>query len=214
MIRFRFIAVDGPIGVGKSSVAQLLAERFDARAVLEQWSQNPFLKDFYDGRPGAAFQVEMFYLLARYRQQQGLEQRDLFSDFVISDYVFEKSKLFANLNLEDGELIIFDKLWGLLSEAAPQPDLVLYLQAPTDVLMKRIRSRGRKEEKGLSEEYLGEVNRAYNYYFFHYSTTPLLVVNTSDVDFVGRSEDLDDLVKQIANMGRGTQYYVPLGSKG
>lgn len=214
MTRYRFIGVDGPIGVGKSSVVQLLAERFEAKAVLEEWSQNPFLKDFYDGKSGAAFQLEMFYVLSRYRQQQGLQQRDLFSDFVITDYVFEKCKLFANLNLEDSELVVFDKLWNLLSETTPRPDLAVYLQAPTDVLMKRIRSRGRKEEKGLSEEYLAEVNRAYNYYFFHYSATPLLVVNTSDVDFVDNPEDLDDLVKQISNMGRGTQYYVPMGSRG
>lgn len=210
-MRFRFIAVEGPIGVGKTSVAQLLAQRLDARATLEEWSQNPFLKDFYDARPGAAFQVEMFYLLSRYRQQQNLVQRDLFSEQVLTDYVFEKSKLFANLNLEDSELVIFDKLYALLGESVPRPELVVYLQAPTEVLMKRIRSRGRKEEKGLSEEYLAEVNRAYNYYFFHYSATPLLVVNTSDVDFVKYPEDLEDLVKQITGMGRGTQYYVPLG---
>jgi deoxyadenosine/deoxycytidine kinase len=212
-VRFRFIAVEGPIGVGKTSVAQLLAQRLDARATLEEWSQNPFLKDFYDARPGAAFQVEMFYLLSRYRQQQNLMQRDLFSEQVLVDYVFEKSKLFANLNLEDSELVIFDKLYTLLGESVPRPDLVVYLQASTEVLLKRIRSRGRREEKGLSEEYLAEVNRAYNYYFFHYSATPLLVVNTSDVDFVKHPEDLEDLVKQISSMGRGTQYYVPLGTR-
>jgi len=212
-VRFRFIAVEGPIGVGKTSVAQLLAQRLDARATLEEWSQNPFLKDFYDARPGAAFQVEMFYLLSRYRQQQNLMQRDLFSEQVLVDYVFEKSKLFANLNLEDSELVIFDKLHALLGESVPRPDLVVYLQASTEVLLKRIRSRGRREEKGLSEEYLAEVNRAYNYYFFHYSATPLLVVNTSDVDFVKHPEDLEDLVKQISSMGRGTQYYVPLGTR-
>jgi deoxyadenosine/deoxycytidine kinase len=211
--RFRFVAVEGPIGVGKTSVAQLLAQRLDARATLEEWSQNPFLKDFYDARPGAAFQVEMFYLLSRYRQQQGLAQPDLFKEQVLVDYVFEKSKLFANLNLEDSELVIFDKLYTLLGESVPRPDLVVYLQASTEVLLKRIRSRGRKEEKGLSEEYLAEVNRAYNYYFFHYSATPLLVVNTSDVDFVKNPDDLEDLVKQITNMGRGTQYYVPLGTR-
>jgi deoxyadenosine/deoxycytidine kinase len=210
--RFRFVAVEGPIGVGKTSVAQLLAQRLDARATLEEWSQNPFLKDFYDARPGAAFQVEMFYLLSRYRQQQNLMQRDLFNEHVLVDFVFEKSKLFANLNLEDSELVIFDKLYALLGESVPRPDLVVYLQASTEVLLKRIRSRGRKEEKGLSEEYLAEVNRAYNYYFFHYSATPLLVVNTSDVDFVKHPEDLEDLVKQISSMGRGTQYYVPLGT--
>ena len=213
-MRFHHVSIDGPIGVGKTSVAQRLSERLDARAVLEEWEKNPFLQAFYDGKPGAAFQVELFYVLSRYRQQQSLLQRDLFAQFTISDYVFEKSKLFANLNLEDTELIIYDKLWSLLAETVPRPDLVIYLQAPTEVLMKRIRSRGRKEERGLSEEYLAEVNRAYNFYFFHYSTTPLLVVNTADVDFVSSDEDLDDLVKQVSNMGKGTQYYVPMTSGG
>ena len=211
-MRFHHISIDGPIGVGKTSVAQRLAERLDARAVIEEWDKNPFLQAFYDGKVGAAFQVELFYVLSRYRQQQSLLQRELFSQFTISDYVFEKSKLFANLNLEDSELIIYDKLWSLLAESVPRPDLVIYLQAPTEILMKRIRSRGRKEERGLSEEYLAEVNRAYNYYFFHYSQTPLLVVNTADVDFVSSDDDLDDLVKQISHMGKGTQYYVPMTS--
>jgi len=212
-MRFHHISIDGPIGVGKTSVTQRLSDRLSARPVIEEWEKNPFLQAFYDGKPGAAFQVELFYVLSRYRQQQSLLQRDLFAQFTISDYVFEKSKLFANLNLEDSELIIFDKLYALLGESVPRPDLVVYLQAPTEVLMKRIRARGRKEEKGLAEDYLAEVNRAYNYYFFHYATTPLLVVNTADVDFVKSSEDLDDLVRQITNMGRGTQYYVPLGTK-
>ena len=152
--------------------------------------------------------------VARYRQQQELLQRHLFQQLTISDYVFEKSKLFAYLNLEDSELLIYEKLWGLLVEAAPRPDLVVYLQAPTEVLMRRIRQRGRPEEARLSEEYLAEVNRAYNHYFFHYSQTPLLVVNTSELDFVKRPEDVEDLIKQIRGMGRGTQYYVPMGNKG
>ncbi len=210
---FHYIAVEGPIGVGKSSLVERLAERLDATTVLEEWSQNPFLKDFYDGKAGASFQVELFYLLSRYRQQQELQQRNLFQTATISDYVFEKSKLFAYLNLEDSELMIFEKLYGLLAESVPRADLVVYLQAPTEVLMKRIRGRGRDEETGLSEEYLAEINRAYNHYFFHYTQTPLLVVNTSEVDFVKRPEDVDDLLKQIRAMNRGTQYYVPMGSK-
>jgi deoxyadenosine/deoxycytidine kinase len=211
---FHYIAIEGPIGVGKTSVVERLAERLDASTVMEDWSQNPFLKPFYDGKTGAAFQTELFFLLSRYRQQQELIQRKLFTQATLSDYVFEKSKLFAYLNLEDSELLIHDKLYGLLAETVPRPDLVVYLQAPTEVLMKRIRSRGRPEESRLSEEYLAEVNRAYNYYFFHYSLTPLLVVNTTDVDFVKRPEDVDDLLKQIRSMGRGTQYYVPMVSKG
>jgi deoxyadenosine/deoxycytidine kinase len=213
-MRFQYIALEGPIGVGKTSVVERLAQRLEAGTLLEEWGQNPFLQPFYDGKPGAAFQVELFYLLSRYRQQQELLQRHLFQQLTISDYVFEKSKLFAYLNLEDSELLIYEKLWGLLVEAAPRPDLVVYLQAPTEVLMRRIRQRGRPEEARLSEEYLAEVNRAYNHYFFHYSQTPLLVVNTSEVDFVKRPEDVEDLIKQILGMGRGTQYYVPMGSRG
>ena len=213
-MQFHYIAIEGAIGVGKSTVVEKLAERLDATTVLEEWKDNPFLKSFYDAKAGATFQVELFFLLSRYRQQQELQQRKLFSHFTLCDYLFEKSKLFAYLNLEDSELLIYDKLYSLLFESVPRPDLVVYLQAPTEVLMKRIRSRGRPEEESLSEEYLAEVNRAYNYYFFHYTTTPLLVVNTADVDFVKRPADLDDLMKQIDTMGKGTQYYVPMASRG
>ena len=208
-MKFHYIAVEGAIGVGKTSLVERLAERLDATTVLEEWGQNPFLAPFYDCKLGASFQVETFYLLSRYRQQQELLQRNLFAQHTISDYVFEKSKLFAYLNLEDSELLIFEKLYGLLSEGVPSPDLVVYLQAPTEVLIKRIRTRKRPEELNLSEEYLAEVNRAYNHYFFHYSQTPLLVVNTTDVDFVKNAADVDDLMRQIRNMGKGTQYYSP-----
>jgi deoxyguanosine kinase len=211
-VKFHYIAVDGPIGVGKTAVVERLAERLDAATLLEEWGQNPFLKGFYDGAQGAAFQVELFFLLSRYRQQQELRQRNLFSQVTLADYVFEKSKLFAFLNLEDSELLIYEKLYGLLAEAAPRPDLAVYLQAPTEVLMKRIRARGRPEEAHLSEDYLAEVNRAYNHYFFHYTQTPLLVVNTAEVNFAKSEQDLDDLLRQIRNMGKGTQYYVPLTS--
>ena len=208
-MRFQYIAVEGVIGVGKTAVVERLAERLDATTVLEEWGTNPFLKPFYEGAPGAAFQVELFFLLSRYRQQQELQQRNLFQQYTVSDYVFEKSRLFSYLNLEDSELLIYEKLYALLIEGVPRPDLVVYLQAPTEVLLKRIRTRGRPEESRLGEEYLAEVNRAYNHYFFHYAQTPLLVVNTTDLDFAKRSEDLDDLMKQIQGMGKGTQYYVP-----
>jgi deoxyadenosine/deoxycytidine kinase len=191
-----------------------MAERLDATTLLEEWGQNPFLKGFYDGVPGAAFQMELFFLLSRYRQQQELRQRSLFNQVTIADYVFERSKLFAFLNLEDSELLIYEKLYGLLAEGTPRPDLVVYLQAPTEVLLKRIRARGRPEEAHLSEEYLAEVNRAYNHYFFHYTQTPLLVVNTADVNFAKSDQDVDDLLRQVRSMGKGTQYYVPLGSPG
>ena len=209
---FHYIAVEGPIGVGKTTVVEQLAEQLDANTVLEDWSTNPFLRAFYEGTDGASLQVELFFLLMRYRQQQELVQRQLFAQATLCDYVFEKSRLFAYLNLDDSELMIYEKLFTLLAESVPRPDLVVYLQAPTDVLMKRVHTRGRTEEAGLSEEYLGEVNRAYNHYFFHYGATPLLVVNTTDVDFASSSEDLDDLLRQVRSMGKGTQYYVPRGS--
>ena len=206
---FQLIAVEGPIGVGKTTVVDRLAERLDAEKVMEEWSTNPFLRPFYDNRAGAAFQTELFFLLSRHRQLQELQQRSLFGKVTLVDYVFEKSRLFAYLNLDDSELLIFDKLFALLSESVPRPDLVVFLQAPTEVLVKRVRARGRAEEGNLSEEYLAEVNRAYNHYFFHYSATPLLVVNTADVDFANCAEDVDELLKQVRTMGKGTQYYVP-----
>ena len=208
-MKFHHLAVEGPIGVGKTTVVDRLAERLDANKVLEDWSTNPFLHPFYDGKPGAAFQAELFFLLSRYRQQQELLQRRLFAQATLSDYVFEKSRLFSYLHLDDSELLIFDKLFALLAEGMPKPDLVVYLQAPTEVLLKRVKQRGRPQEARLSEEYLSEVNRAYNHYFFHYTTTPLLVVNTADVDFASKPEDTDDLLKQVRAMGKGTQYYVP-----
>lgn len=204
-----YIAIEGPIGVDKTMIVERLATRLDANKVLEDWATNPFLRPFYDGKAGAAFQTELFFLLSRYRQQQELVQRQLFAQATLCDYVFEKSRLFAYLNLDDSELLIFDKLYALLSESVPKPDLVVFLQAPTELLVKRVRTRGRPEETALSEEYLAEVNRAYNHYFFHYSSTPLLVVNTADVDLVNEAADLDDLLKQIRAMGKGTQYYVP-----
>jgi deoxyguanosine kinase len=207
-----YIAVEGPIGVGKTTVVERLADRLEANTVLEDWATNPFLQPFYEAAEGAAFQLELFFLLQRYRQQQELVQRKLFAQATLCDYVFEKSRLFAYLNLDDSELMIYEKVFTLLADSVPRPDLVVYLQAPTDVLMKRVKARGRREEQALAEEYLGEVNRAYNHYFFHYSATPLLVVNTTDVDFVKNPEDLDDLLRQIRNMGKGTQYYVPRGS--
>ncbi len=206
---FHYVAVEGPIGVGKTTVVDRLAERLDANKVLEDWAENPFLRPFYDGKPGVAFQAELFFLLSRYRQQQELVQRQLFAQATLCDYVFEKSRLFAYLNLDDSELLIFDKLFALLAESVRRPDLVVYLQAPTEVLLRRVRQRGRAEEQSFSEEYMAEVNRAYNHYFFHYSATPLLVVNTADVDFASNPDDLEDLLKQIRAMGKGTQYYVP-----
>jgi deoxyadenosine/deoxycytidine kinase len=211
-MKHRYIAIEGSIGVGKTSLVEALASRFDTAKVLES-IENPFLVDFYNDRPGAAFQAQLFFLLSRYRQLVDLAQKDLFSRLVITDYILEKDKIFAYLNLTDDELIIYDKLFSLLEENVPRPDLVIYLQAGTEVLMERIRKRRREFETNISEKYIAEVNRSYNHYFFHYDTTPLLVVNTSEIDFVNREEDLEDLIEQIRNMERGVQYYVPLGSR-
>jgi deoxyguanosine kinase len=211
-MKHKYIAVEGAIGVGKSSLVEALASRFDSAKVMES-IENPFLVDFYNDSQGAAFQAQLFFLLSRYRQLTDHVQQDLFSRLVIADYVFEKDKIFAYLNLTDDELLIYDKLFSLLEPKVPRPDLVIYLQAGNDVLMSRIHKRHRDIEANLSEKYISEVNRSYNHYFFHYDATPLLVVNTSDIDFVNREEDLEDLIEQIRAMEKGVQYYVPLGSR-
>ena len=211
-VKFKYIAVDGPIGVGKTSLAELLAGKFDALEVIES-VENPFLNDFYNSKKGSAFQVQLFFLLNRYQQQLELSQRSLFQKLIICDYLFAKDKIFAYLNLDDSELLIYEKLYAMLEVNIPKPDLVIYLQASTEVLYDRIIGRKRENERNISEAYINEVNKAYNYYFFHYDASPLLVINTSDIDFVHRPQDLDDLVMRIRDMGKGVQYYVPLGSK-
>ena len=210
-MKFKFIAVEGPIGVGKSSLVDLLSTRFDAVKVLEQ-TENPFLEDFYSDRPGAAFQAQLFFLLNRYQQQRELVQGDLFSQVTLCDYLFAKDKIFAYLNLDDSELMIYERLYGLLEGHLPRPDLVIYLQASDPILLERIRRRSRDYEMTISEQYVAELNRAYNYFFFHYTATPLLVIDTSDIDFVQRKEDLDELINQIDHMEKGVQYYIPLGA--
>jgi deoxyguanosine kinase len=210
-LQFRHIAIEGPIGAGKTSLAERLATRLDAAIVLEE-TDNPFLADFYADRPGAALQAQLFYLLNRHRQQTALRQADLFSQLTICDYVFDKDKIFAFLNLDDNELFIYQRLYELLASDVPAPDLVVYLQAPTDVLLRRIHSRRMEPELVAlqpDDEYLRELNEAYHHFFFHYTATPLLVVETSQFDSDASDEALDDLVKQIRGMGSGTRYYVP-----
>ena len=211
-MRFKFIAVEGPIGVGKSSLVDLLATRFHADTIKEDVN-NPFLADFYGDRPGSAFQCQLFFLLSRYRQHTELAQGGLFDEVTLCDYIFAKDKIFAYLNLSDDELMIYEKLYPVLEEKVPKPDLVIYLQASTRILVERIRRRRRELEREISEDYLAEVNRAYNYFFFHYDATPLLVINTSEIDFVHREGDLEELINQIRGMDHGTRYFVPLGSK-
>jgi deoxyadenosine/deoxycytidine kinase len=207
---FRYIAIEGPLGVGKSSLADRLGARLDATVVLDEM-ENPFLGDFYAGRSGAAFQSQLFFTLARHRQQSALRQTDLFAELTICDYLFERDKIYAYLNLDDNELFIYQRLYELLAQDVPSPDLVMYLQTPTDVLRGRLRDRARSnpELPILADGYVRELNEAYNHFFFHYNATPLLVVETSRFDLSWGEEALDDLVKQLHSMGRGTRYYVP-----
>jgi deoxyguanosine kinase len=208
---FQYIAIEGPIGVGKTSLAERLSTRLDATAVLED-PENPFLSDFYAGRPGAALQAQLFYLLNRHRQLVALRQADLFAQATVCDYLFDKDKIFAYLNLDDNELFIYQRLYDLLARDVPGPDLVIYLQAPTDVLVRRLRDRARDAERDTPDpdpDYIREVNEAYQHFFFHYTATPLLVVETSQLDLHASDEALDDLIRQINSMTRGTRYYVP-----
>jgi deoxyadenosine/deoxycytidine kinase len=213
-LQFRYIAIEGPIGAGKTALAERLGTRLDATVVLEE-TENPFLTDFYADRPGAALQAQLFYLLNRHRQQLTMRQADLFSQTTISDYVFDKDKIFAYLNLDDNELFIYQRLFDLLAADVPAPDLVVYLQAPTEVLERRLR-RDRTPDPNdeprvpdPSPDYVKELNEAYQHFFFHYTATPLLVVETSDVDLAGSDDALDELLRQMATMSRGTRYYVP-----
>jgi deoxyadenosine/deoxycytidine kinase len=210
-VAFRYLAIEGPIGVGKTRLAERLAHRIDGSAVLED-AENPFLADFYNERPGAALQAQLFYLLNRHRQLTGLRQADLFQHTIVCDYLFDRDKIFAYLNLDDNELFIYQRLYELLARDIPQPDLVVYLQAPTDVLLRRCKERPIDPERQMPQpdaEYLRELNEAYQHFFFHYAATPLLVVETSQFDPETSDEALDDLVRQIDGMGRGTRYYVP-----
>jgi len=205
----RYIVTDGPLGVGKTSLTTLLAEELGARLILEQAEENPFLTDFYRDPARYRFQTQMFFLLSRFSQQQEMAQPDLFTRITISDYLFDKDRIFAYLNLDDNELALYEQVYKILEPKIVRPDLVIFLQADTDTLLRRIKQRGRSFEKEISLEYIAAVNEAYNQFFFRYSDTPLLVINTSDIDFVHRREDLDDLLKQILGMKQGTQYYVP-----
>lgn len=206
---FRYIAIDGPIGVGKSSLAERLGARLDANVVLDD-AENPFLQDFYMGRAGAAFQAQLFSLLNRHRQQTELRQGDLFAQTTISDYLFEKDRIYAHLNLDDNELFIYQRLYELLTPDMPTPDLVIFLQTPTDVLRRRLRERAKANDvPALDTDYVRELNEAYNHFFFHYTATPLLVVETSQLDLSWGEDTLTDLERQIRSQGKGTRYYVP-----
>jgi deoxyadenosine/deoxycytidine kinase len=209
-VDFRYIAIEGPVGLGKSVLADRLGARLDATIVLDE-ADNPFLADFYAGRPGAGFQAQLFFTLARHRQQTSLRQSDLFSQLTVCDYLFDRDKIYAYLNLDDNELFIYQRLYDLLAPDVPVPDLVVYLQTQTETLRKRLRDRERSaaDAPRLSDDYIKELNEAYNHFFFHYTATPLLVVETSQMDLAWGDDAVVELERQVRSMGRGTRYYVP-----
>ncbi|MBN2224395.1 MAG: deoxynucleoside kinase [Deltaproteobacteria bacterium] len=212
MQRARYIVLEGPIGVGKTSLASRLAEEFEARTLFENVEENPFLKEFYHDRKKNAFKAQLYFLLSRYQQQVDLVQTDLFQKTAVGDYLFAKDRIFAGLNLDRDELDLYDELYRILSPRIPRPDLVIYLSADIETLKKRIRGRAKPYERNLDTGYLSQVVSAYNDFFFHYDETPLLVISTTNIDFVSRDSDFQQLVKEIKEFRTGTQYFVPLGS--
>jgi len=205
----RYIVIDGPIGVGKTSLATLLAPELNARLIFERAEENPFLTDFYHDPARFRFQTQIFFLMSRFAQQEEFSQHDLFNQVTISDYLFAKDRIFAYLNLNDHELALYEQIYKMIEPRVVRPDLVIFLQADTETILRRIKQRARSFEKDVSRDYIDAVNEAYSHYFFRYSETPLLVINTSDIDFVHNPQDLDDLIRQILSMRQGTLYYVP-----
>ncbi len=207
----RFIAVEGPVRVGKTSLADILAERLHATR-LRDVEDNPFLESFYKGRPGASFEAQFYFLIERYKLLHNLDLAASPHRTVVSDFLFEKDKVFAYLNFSDAELRIYEQYYTLFAEQVPIPDLVIYLQAKPETLKKRIARKNLPMEHAISDEYLEEVVKAYEHFFFHYKSSDLLVIETSEIDFVDRKEDLQELLHRLSQPVKGTQYFLPLGS--
>ncbi len=207
------LAVEGTIGVGKTSLARLVSERLEARLVQEEFEENPFLEDFYRNPAGFAFQTQLWFLLSRYRQQQDLQQLDLFAPLLVTDYMFMKDRLFASLTLSDKEMALYDRLANLLERDIVYPDLVIYLQSDTDRLMANIKDRGRSYEQKMDWKYLDSLNQLYNEYFFRYDRSPLLIINSNDIDFVKNRSDMDEIIKFIREPVTGTRFFNPARSE-
>jgi deoxyadenosine/deoxycytidine kinase len=205
-----YIAIEGPIGVGKTSLANLMSKELSARLVREEFDENPFLPDFYKDPERFAFQTQLFFLLQRYRQQQELRQVDMFQKLLITDYMFVKDRLFASLNLGEKEMQLYDTVANLLERNIIKPDLVIYLQADTDTLMKNIAKRGREMETGITYEYIDALSQVYTEYFFRYQETPLVIINTNNIDFVHNEDDLKEVIKYIRQPVSGTKFFNPV----
>ncbi|MFZ2323138.1 MAG: deoxynucleoside kinase [Ignavibacteriaceae bacterium] len=206
----RYIAVEGVIGSGKTALAKKLKAKLEAKLVLEQIENNPFLENFYNDRKRYAFQTQMFFLINRFKQQEELIQDDLFTNYIVCDYIFDKDKIFAYLNLSAEELKLYENVFPLLARNLRKPDLVVYLQSSIDRLMFNIKKRGRPAERNLVKSYIEELSDAYNHFFFRYNSTPLLIVNSTEIDFVNNENDFDELFKQIFREDRGViEYFKP-----
>ena len=212
MRNLNYIAIEGPIGVGKTSLAKLLSKRLSAKLILEKFEDNPFLSEFYDDPTRFAFQTQLFFLLQRYHQQQDIRQVDMFHNLLISDYMFIKDRLFASLNLDDKEMNLYDSIANMMERNVINPDLIIYLQADTATLMKNIDKRGRNFESNISYEYINELNEIYTEYFFRYNDTPLVIINTNNIDFVHNPDDLDQVIQYIKQPVSGTKFFNPSSS--
>ncbi|MBI1806349.1 MAG: deoxynucleoside kinase [Ignavibacteria bacterium] len=210
----RHIAIEGVIGAGKTTLTKLLGDRLNAKVVLERFEENPFLPKFYEDPERYAFQTQIFFLLSRYKQQQELIQADLFHRFLLTDYIFEKDKIFAYLNLADDELKLYESVLTSIEHSVPTPDLVVYIQCHVNRLMTNIQKRGREIERNMAEQYIRDLNEAYNYFFFRYKAAPLLIVNASQIDFVNDQNDFEDLVYEIFRPDKApVEYYNPSSLK-
>jgi deoxyadenosine/deoxycytidine kinase len=209
MAELNYMVIEGAIGAGKTSLAQLLAERFGASLVLEEVEKNPFLMDFYKDRKRFAFQTQVYFLLSRFKQQQELLERDLFKSKMISDYLFWKDRIFASITLSERELYLYEKILPILEKDIPKPDLVIYLQTASEFLLKRIKEKGRDFEKSLDSDYISHLVESYNHFFFHYNLSPLLVVKNDNLDLQRKPGQLEDLINIIKEQKEGTRYYVP-----
>ncbi len=207
--RLSYVAVEGVIGAGKSTLARMLAERSGARLVLEEFEENPFLGTFYQDRDRWAFQTQLAFLASRFKQQKALAARDLFHHHLVADYTFDKDRIFAHVTLSGDELRLYETLYGIMEPSAPVPELVVYLRSSVDRLVHNVALRGRSYEANMDPAYLAELSDAYDRYFFHYTKSPLLIVDASRIDFVREPATFDELVRQIGSVKGGTAYFNP-----